>query len=235
MKTMTRLFWWWLDYVYAGWRQARSVVEHRRPAAFAEGHSELPAVILLPGVYETWLFLKPLARRLNAQGYRVFAVPELAFNRRPVPASAELVAGSLGRLAAEHGLGPVILLAHSKGGLIGKKLMVTDAAAAHGITIVGMVAIATPFSGSSYARYLPSSTLRAFSPQDEVLRELAAHPHVNERIVSVYAAFDPHIPAQSALDGAQNIELPIAGHFLPLRNALVGDTVQRSVAALYAS
>ena len=205
---------------------------HRRPPAFAEGRAELPPVILLPGVYETWLFLEPLARRLNAQGYRVFAVPELSFNRLPVPGSAEVVAAALGRLAAEHDVGPVILLAHSKGGLIGKQLMVTDAAAEHGIAIVGMVAVATPFSGSSYAQYLPSSTLRAFSPQDEVLQGLAAHRHVNEQIVSVYAEFDPHIPAKSALEGAQNIELPIAGHFLPLRNALLADTVGRAVARL---
>lgn len=232
MSALARLLWWWLDYVYAGWRQARSVIRHRRPPAFAVGSADLPAVILLPGVYETWLFLEPLGRRLNAAGHRVFAVPELSFNRMPVPRSAEVVADALGRLAARHGLGRVILLAHSKGGLIGKQLMVTDAAAAHGISIVGMVAIATPFSGSSYAQYLPSSTLRAFAPQDTVLQELAAHRHANARIVSVYASFDPHIPAKSALEGAQNIELPIAGHFLPLRNALLADTVERAVDTL---
>ncbi|AMB59895.1 esterase/lipase family protein [Microterricola viridarii] len=232
MNRLSRLLWWWLDYVYAGWRQVRSVLRHRRPRDFAEGSAELPAVILLPGVYETWLFLEPVARRLSTRGYRVFAVPELSFNRMPITRSAEVVAACLDRLAAEHGLGRVILLAHSKGGLIGKQLMVMDAAPPGAVDIVGMVAIAAPFSGSSYAQYLPSATLRAFSPRDSVLMDLLARHDVNARIVSIYSTFDPHIPAKSALDGAQNLELPIAGHFLPLRNPLVGETVERAVAHL---
>ncbi|PPL19784.1 esterase/lipase family protein [Microterricola pindariensis] len=232
IRRWERPFWWWLDYVYAGWQQARSLLKRRRPDSFAEGSPELPAVILLPGVYETWLFLEPLARRLNASGHRVFAVPELGLNRMPITRSAEVVAVALARLSAEHGLDRVILLAHSKGGLIGKQLMATAAAAPLGLELVGMVAVSTPFSGSSYARFLPTSTLRAFSPQDEVLQWLAGQRNPNGKIVSVYAEFDPHIPDKSALDGALNIEMPIAGHFLPLGNRLLGETVERAVSGL---
>jgi hypothetical protein len=225
MRRLLRPFWWWLDYVYAGWQQARSLFRRHPPHRFSEGDAALPTIVLLPGVYETWLFLEPLARRLNARGYRVVAVPELSFNRMPVLRSAEVVGAALGRHSAENGNTEFLLLAHSKGGLIGKKLLLSGHP-----RLVGMVAVATPFSGSSYAQFLPSATLRAFSPHDEVLMELLTQQHVNERIVSIYAEFDPHIPAKSAIEGGQNVELPINGHFMLLGNALLGETVERAVA-----
>lgn len=227
MKRLLRPFWWWLDYVYAGWQQWRSLFRRRPPRQFGVGDPELPAVILLPGVYETWLFLEPLATRLNRRGHRIFAIPELSFNRMPVLRSAEVVAAAIGRLADEHGIREFVLLAHSKGGLIGKKLMVSEHPG-----LLGMVAISTPFNGSSYAQYLPTSTLRAFSPNDEVLKELLTQLHANTNIVSIYAEFDPHIPGKSAIVGGQNIELPINGHFLLLGNRLLGDTVETAIGAI---
>lgn len=228
MKRLLRPFWWWLDYVYAGWQQWKSIFRQRPPHRFGVGDPELPAVVLLPGVYETWLFLEPLATRLNRRGHRVFAIPELSFNRMPVLRSAEVVAAAIARLAAEHGITEFVLLAHSKGGLIGKKLMVSEHPG-----LLGMVAISTPFNGSSYAQFLPTSTLRAFSPNDEVLKELLTQLHANKNIVSIYAEFDPHIPGKSAIEGGQNIELPINGHFLLLSNKLLGDTVEAAVGAIH--
>ncbi len=230
MKRIRHLAWWWLDYVYAFQQQTASLFRRRTPAAFAEGDQSLPAVILLPGVYETWYFLLPIARRLNALGYRVFSVPELAFNRMSVVRSAEVVAAELGRLASEHHIDKFIVLAHSKGGLIGKQLMLNEPSAE---LIVGMVAVSTPFSGSSYARYLPSATLQAFSPEDATVMLLNTHPHINAHIVSIYADFDPHIPAKSFLPGAENAELPLAGHFVLLRNRVLGEAVERAVRQMH--
>ena len=68
-----------------------------------------------------------------------------------------------------------------------------------------MVAIATPFGGSRYASLLLGRTLRAFRPNDATLLQLAAARDPNARIVSVYPAFDPHIPGGSELDGAVTI------------------------------
>ena len=36
---------------------------------------------------------------------------------------------------------------------------------------------------------------------------------MNDRIVSIFGEFDPHIPEGSALPGATNITLPTGGHF----------------------
>ncbi|GAA3872975.1 hypothetical protein GCM10022381_14990 [Leifsonia kafniensis] len=223
---------WGLDYVYAGVQQARSLTHRRSPECFADGDPALPAIVLLPGVYETWLFLEPVARRLNAGGFRVFTVPELSFNRMSIPRSAEIVASVLNRLHRNHGTTEFVLVAHSKGGLIGKHLMLDHSdEESQQFDIRGLVAIATPFSGSHYAQFLPSRTLRAFSPRDSIVRALLEQQQINERIVSIYGEFDPHIPGGSGLDGAHNIELPLSGHFRILQSDLLIETVEREVTA----
>ena len=247
MNLLRQLGWRGRDYAYAGSQQVRSLVHRDAPAHFTQGDAARPAIVLLPGVFETWFFLQPLAQRLNSLGFRVFSVPELAFNRMPIRRSAQIVEEALRQLQAAHGVDTFILLAHSKGGLIGKQLMLAatadpdDAIALHEpatsrapapLNIVGMVAVSTPFSGSTYARFMPSRILRDFSPRDEVVLDLLAQHDINTRIVSIYAAFDPHIPNTSALAGARNVELPIAGHFLPLRNPHLADAVEQATREL---
>lgn len=244
---MKNLGWWLLDYAYAGWRQLLSLFRCGVPASYAEGDPALPAIVLLPGVFETWLFLEPAATRLNSAGFRVFSVPALGINSRPVPESASLVNATLAQLAQFHGVTDCILLAHSKGGLIGKHAML-DAGSTMGEPavgsrkghlaapgIAGLVAVATPFSGSPYARYLFPRTLRDFSPANEVLLSLLARKAMNHRVVSIYPAFDPHIPGGSALAGALNVELPISGHFRTLADETLLAAVEHAVKGLGAA
>lgn len=174
------------------------------PAGYARG-SERP-VVILPGVYETWHFLRPIADELNRRGHPVHVVHALGYNRDPVPATAALVARELAALD----LRDVALVAHSKGGLIGKHLLAYDDPDGR---IDRLVAVATPFGGSRLARYTLGSTLRAFLPGDPVIRGLADERAVNARITSIYPRFDPNIPEGSRLEGATNVEIPLWGHF----------------------
>jgi alpha-beta hydrolase superfamily lysophospholipase len=135
-------------------------------------------------------------------------------NSRPVADAAAHVDAYL----AQHDLADVLLVAHSKGGLIGKYVMVKGASAAR---VRGMVAVAAPFSGSRYARYLFLPSLRIFSPKDAVIVALARELVVNERIVSVFGEFDPHIPGGSYLTGAKNVRLDTGGHFRVLAHPRV--------------
>lgn len=247
MKTLKRLGWWLHDYLYAGEKQLRGAFKPRCPANYAHGDANKPAIVLLPGVYENWYFLDPAARRLNAAGFRVFDVPALGLNVRAVPASATIVNESLALLGRDHGVTQCIFLAHSKGGLIGKHAMLdlavdTNAAdagtalpaQAHPVDVLGLVAIATPFSGSQYARYMFSRTLRDFSPEDAVLLSLAEQQDINEHVISIFPEFDPHIPGGSALPGAVNVQLPVAGHFRTLSDETVLAAVEQAVVDLAA-
>ena len=223
-RRVPRGWWAWTsDYVYVVWRQLRGLVTHPDPADLASG-TRTP-VVLLPGIYETWFFLEPLARVLHDAGHPVLTVPGLRWNLSDLETSARLVTERL----AEAGTGPVVLLAHSKGGLVGKALMSHPAA---GDDVVGMVAVNTPFAGSVYATYFPSRPVRALSPRFPAMRALAREVGAHRRIVSVYGLFDPHVPGGSALAGATNVQLPVMGHFRTVAHPAVQRAVLEHVGRL---
>lgn len=164
-------------------------------------------VVLLPGVYETWAVFAGFVAELERRGHPVYAVRTLGYNHGPVEEMSRRAA----RLVFEADLRDVVLVAHSKGGLIGKSLMLDPDVEPR---VAGMVAVAAPFEGSAYARWIPLRAVRSLAPDDAGIRSLGAHLQANARIVSVYAQFDPHIPGGSHLPGAAaNIEVATTGHF----------------------
>ena len=203
---------WWRARDYAavlGW-QAAGIVSRVDPDALRRPENPVgPPVVLVPGVYESWHFLLPLATLLHDHGVRVHVLPDLGNNRRPVLRGASV----LGRYLAAHDLRDVVVVAHSKGGLIGKLAMLREDPDGR---IASMIAVNTPFAGSSYARWFVTPAVRAFIPSDATIVALDAERTVNHRITSVYSWWDPHIPAGSALDGATEVVLDTPGHFRPL-------------------
>lgn len=111
---------WAADYAYAV-RQIVAGVLRPSPGWAGTGATrgrQVP-VLLIPGIYESWRFLEPLAERLLEAGHPVHVVRELGLNHRSVRSGADVVAAHL-RTLAEH---EVVLVAHSKGGLIGKQVL----------------------------------------------------------------------------------------------------------------
>jgi len=210
--------WWAEDYLYALGRQLRSAVSRTRPDEFLSGSGR--PVVVIPGVYEDWRFMLPLVRRLHEAGHPVHVVTLLQRNLLAVPKAAELIAAYVHARDLED----VMIVAHSKGGLIGKYAMMSLDPEAR---VRGMVAICSPFSGSRYASFMLLPSLRAFSPRDAVTVQLSREERVNERITSVYGLFDPHIPEGSVLPGARNIQLRTGGHFRILSHE---DTVRTILA-----
>jgi hypothetical protein len=251
---LQRGWWWAADYAYATARQLAILstpwtLGRPRPAprAWRNGADDLPEVILLPGVYEHWTFLRPLGDALNAAGHRVRVVHGLGMNRRGIVETSERLGRALaGKPPAQAGR---VLVAHSKGGLIGKHLLISSGAAAAAaieaaaggdpgdaaagapappeagapsrapLGLLGLVAVCTPFHGSPLAGLFFVRSIRAFLPDDETIVMLGNEQSVNGRIVSVFGRFDPHIPDGSALDGATNVLVPASGHFRVLGSA----------------
>ncbi|MGN6199449.1 esterase/lipase family protein [Humibacter sp.] len=166
-----------------------------------------PPVLLLPGVHESPRFLDPFAALCVACGRRPHVLTALGRNVERVLDTAELAASYLER----QDLNDVLVIAHSKGGLVGKQLMTWERTRSR---VGGMVAIATPFSGSAFATRAPVRSLRDFSPADSTLLELSANRAANRDIVSAFPRFDPQIPAGSVLpDARANVRVPVDGHF----------------------
>ena len=206
--------WWTADYSYAVYWQLRASFTRSDASRFSQG--ELAPVLIIPGIYETWKFMLPLVAGVHQLGHPVHVVRPLRLNLRPVPESAEIVRAYLDL----HELEDVIIVAHSKGGLIGKQVMVQPDGNRR---IDKMLAVATPFRGSVYSLFMLTPSLRSFSPRDATIQALALEEGINSRVVSVYGRFDPHIPATSELVGARNVELDTGGHFRILSKALVLD------------
>jgi pimeloyl-ACP methyl ester carboxylesterase len=192
------------DFAHAARVRTDAVLGSHDALAFRDGTAA--PVVMLPGVYETWHFMKPLAVELFALGHPVHLLTELGANRRPIPETAASVARYLEREGLEH----AVLVGHSKGGLVGKHLMVFDDAESR---VDRLIAVASPFHGSAYARLMPQPALRTFRAGHPTVRLLRDTVDVNARITSIYPEFDPHIPEGSELEGALNIEVPVRGHF----------------------
>jgi pimeloyl-ACP methyl ester carboxylesterase len=210
VSALQKGLWWLQDYLYAGIWQVRGVLSRVQPGSFHSGHRS--PVIIIPGVYENWQFMLPLIQAIHDAGHPVHVVTVLQRNKLKVPVAARLVAEHL----EESGLQNAVIVAHSKGGLIGKCAMLLPDPEHR---IDRMITVCTPFSGSRYANYMLLPTLRIFSPRNALTLELAREERINSRVTSIYGPFDPHIPEGSVLPGATNIELPTAGHFRILGDA----------------
>jgi len=223
MSSAVRIAGWWaLDYAYAVGRQLRSAVSRVSPDEFLSGTGR--PVVVIPGIFEDWRFMLPLIRELHGAGHPVHVVTMLQRNRLAVPKAAALIAGYL----RDADLKDVMIVAHSKGGLIGKYAMMSLDPEQR---ISAMVAVCSPFSGSRYAGYMLLPSLRALSPRNAVTLQLSREQSVNGRITSVYGLFDPHIPEGSVLPGARNVQLETGGHFRILADEDTIRTVLAEAAA----
>ena len=209
----------WFDYGWA-YRLRITMLRRRHGADEYRDGDRLP-VLLLPGVYETWHFLETVGAHLHDLGHPVHVVPGFGRNLLPIADMAELAR----QYVREQDLTHLALVGHSKGGLIGKTMMMSE----EGDRIDRMIAINTPFGGSDYARFVPISTLREFVPTHDAIVSLAENAAVNARIVSIFSEWDPIIPNGSLLEGAVNIQLPVGGHFRILDRDDLLDVVARAI------
>lgn len=214
-EALRRGWYWGADYRWVTRTIARGLIRPNLPHGYR--HGWLRPVLLIPGVLEEWTVMRPVADRLNETGHPVHVLPELERNTIDVIVGAAMATAYL----AAQDLRDVVIVAHSKGGLIGKQVLLGDAAQ----RVRGMVAIATPFSGSVLARLVPSRPVRAMHPDDATIVALRDRTEVNHLITSICPSFDPHIPTGSHLVGATNIPVAAMGHFRVLSDPEVLDAV----------
>lgn len=192
----------------------------RRPARTTPAADCHFPIVIIPGVLERSTFLAPLGRWLEAQGHPVHYVRALGWNLRPFDDSAQRVLD----VVAEQQLAGAVIVAHSKGGLIGKAALLRDDARA----IAGMVTVATPFAGSRLARPLQRSPwarrtpfANLFAGSRDVLA-LGRQLDVDQRIVSLVPSWDQVVdPELARLASGATVDIGRGGHFAPMRDPQV--------------
>lgn len=186
-----------------------NVVERRSDFA----HCRKP-LLLLHGFFATRRTLEVLERRLRRDGYCVFSLNlggiARTFNTRGIDALAELVRAKVERLYRRHpGLGPLTVVGHSKGGLIG----------AYYVKRLGghrrvrtLVTLGTPHGGTPFAYAgLPlgflARSLWQITPVSPFLKRLQRGEWpAGVRIVSLYSRRDLLAPYPAARVDPQGVQ-----------------------------
>jgi pimeloyl-ACP methyl ester carboxylesterase len=197
---------WVRDYFYMA--KGHAFMFHKPPKHYLGYVIENKSpVILIPGVTTKWQFLKALADLISMKGHPVYTVESLGYNTKAVDESAKLVR----ELIDEKNLQNVIVVAHSKGGLIAEYLLMYHN---QDERVKKVIAIATPFLGSHAVRFLPGKAFRELHPDSEVIKKLNSSNEVNHKIVSIYGEYDNHVwpTGNCRLEGAKNIQVNVFGH-----------------------
>lgn len=204
-----------VDFGYAAGQQLRCFACPAPPGSFRPGKPGFPVIVPVPGIYERWDCMLPLLRRLNRMGFAVRPVPSLRRMREPVPVLADRLAQELGSWPARD----VVLLCHSKGGLVGR-LALHRMRDPHRIRLV--IALASPFRGSTtalYVEYPPEArTLRPASR--DVVRYVDDRLPFDNRVRSLMPRVDQAIFRRGELPGVPEECLPLLiGHHRILSDA----------------
>lgn len=223
---MKRMLYWAKDYVHMA-RHGAAMYLYARPPKHYLGHTvegKCP-IIILPGILSRWAFLKPLADTLSLEGHPTYVVPALGNNVLRIEESATIVRA----LIDEHRVKDAVIVAHSKGGLIGKELLEFHNGDKR---IAGMVSLATPYSGSAMAAVVPHHAFKELLPTSKTMHRLKSNGSANKRIISLIPEFDNHVWAEkgSWLDGAlDNKVVPVKGHHVIVFNKEVWNVVRQSI------
>lgn len=204
------------DYAYVLGRRLTATLKPRAPLpgdGTPPGSRGRP-VVILPGIFESWHYLQRIVEGLSGAGHPVYIVGDIGINGRPIPATARRVY----RYLIAHDLRDAILVAHSKGGLVGKHVMLHDARVNPGADLPGrrrvahLIAVNTPWRGSELARF-GLGAWREFHPTRPVMAQLSAENDVDARITAIDSIIDEYVPADSAPSAATQIRVPVVGHF----------------------
>jgi len=204
-------------------------------------------VLLLPGFMATRRGLSVLERRLRRDGYGVFSLKlgglMDTLNTRSIEESALLVREKVERLYARYDLGPLTIVGHSKGGLIGryyiKRMGGHDRCAA-------LVTLGTPHHGTPMA-YLGAMLTGLFAPS--IWQLMPMSPFIRRlkegsfpegiRLVSIYSKDDGVVPFPSPVfepgdrSDIVNIEVPGVAHRAFLTRKKVYDALRDQLALVY--
>lgn len=241
----------WLKEVFQLFHGAAKMTIHREPPAHYLEYQvagRLP-VILIPGILGKWGYMKRLGDKISLRGHSTYIVPGLGYNIYSIPSSAKILrslivhiipklghiiphlekgALKVRKLIEKEKLEGAILVTHSKGGLIGKYLLAHHNADGR---VIGVVAISTPFSGSALAHLIPHHSYKELRIDSKIVADLEKHTAVNQKIISIFPEYDPHIWAKqgSYLKGAKNLKIPVGGHNTLLANKKIIRAVLKSI------
>lgn len=204
----------------------------RPPAATAAAHraddARRPEVVLVHGILCNRVVWRAFQSGLAARGHAARAV-----NLSPILGSLDAMAARLVG-ALQHATGPVVVVAHSMGGLVTRRALQLEPA----LPVAAVVTIGTPHRGSAQAALVPGAAARAMRRGSRWLADLDRGPpppsHV--RRLAIRSVHDELVtPTDSACwSDARNLVLERVGHVALLGDGRVVDAVAAEIDAVAA-
>ncbi|WRS31131.1 hypothetical protein U6G28_05470 [Actinomycetaceae bacterium MB13-C1-2] len=181
--------------------------ERSSVAGFLGSHSNQgsPVVILLPGAWERWEVLKTWATALIEVGFDTRLLPEFDMQ----VGTLQELGDRLSSYLDSNDLQDVLIVAHSKGGLVAKTVLVGN----QGRRVRRIISCGTPYEGAPIAHLSPARlNMRSLVPWNKEIQDLAKNSAVNSKIVAIRAAWDQNVPSRLELPGARVVTVPVVGH-----------------------
>lgn len=174
-------------------------------------------VILIPGLHETNFFLYKIAKNINTLGYKIHVIPN--FNSTN---GIEQISHKLNDVVSIIESNEIILISHSKGGLVAKYFIDTSSQAKK---IKYSISIATPYKGTLFGK-LKFHGLHEVEPNSRFINCLSSTEN-NAKIINFYPKFDNHVIPNNnlTLEGANNIKINVNGHTRILTSVILQDEI----------
>jgi hypothetical protein len=170
-------------------------------------------IILVPGFFESWSCLATIGNHLNHLGFRVWPIADTRLKFASLSLCAEIV----NNFISHNKLSDVVLVSHSKGGLIAHKILSNP-------KIVSSISLATPYGGTLIGCLY-------FGNLWEMRPPLNLNIKYNHKVFALYPTLDNHVlPNKNLLlPGAHNIQIDVVGHTRILTSAKTLATISQII------
>lgn len=203
MRFIHTAYYLFLEYILIIYLKIKRIFFRNPPKEWKYG--EKGDVICILGFGETWVFFEKIAGHLFGKGYRIHFLPRYFYGLHPISNYVE----KLKEYIESNKLKDLIIIAHSKGGLIAKKYLDSEK---NSEKIKLLITICTPFQGTIFG-HLRILSLTEFR-RSHVIKNISSVSINNHKIINIYPKLDNHIiPNKNAiLPDGKNIMLDIVGH-----------------------
>lgn len=163
-------------------------------------------ILLVPGQFGTWYYLRKLGNYLNHLGYKIYTTPSIEPNIHTISYCAKEVKDRILAL----NLNKIIIIGHSKGGLIARNLLIDKEVYSK---IKKVITISTPHLGTLWG-YFYLFNIHELIPNSHEIERLSQDQGKYKTVVNLYSKIDPFVVPNKSLilKDAKNIVIGTVGH-----------------------
>lgn len=178
-------------------------IKKNPPAEWKNGNTG--DILLVPGFDETWVFLETIGNYFNNKGYKIHTVSTIEPNVKPI----KYCVGEVMKYIVKNNLTNVIIMSHSKGGIVTKRLL-QNTSIEERVKIA--FSLATPYGGVHWA-YKWMKNVYEFVYTSEIINEMEK-TRPSKKLINLYPRFDQVVFPKNKLflHNGTNIEVDVVGH-----------------------